>query len=344
METREQGSEEKGKSLQGEFEGHFREILVTFHPENLPTDPPGKASNVSWAFKRLEEHLRDEAWEPETEDGSKGMAKSSPPEAKSAEQHVVLTVADADSCFHKLYFEVLTKDYVELSEEQRKLSMWQAPIYHMKNYHNQPSPVAVGSIFTGMIEGSMLADPNAIKFPYSTYSVSYHLAQAVGGWDVEWIAEDWHMGIKCYLLTLARMEIRPIYAPIVNTTPEAPDGDWMGTLWARLSQAKRHALGFSDIAYLFMTIPLLVQYLLRVDSFDENISHFPRILLKTLMCCIRLVNTHVFLGVLAIYGVTTLFMGLTMEQGILAHGGGLAMVFSAASCMLLGVTTFIFTL
>mmetsp|Transcript_51600 Transcript_51600/g.95498 ORF Transcript_51600/g.95498 Transcript_51600/m.95498 type:complete len:752 (+) Transcript_51600:78-2333(+) len=351
MEKREDGSEEKAEKLKGEFKDNFCEIIPTFHPPDLPNDPAGKASNVAWAFKRLTEHLKtdgsEKAWEPETEDGSNGatMAKSiaCPPET-SAEHHVVLTVADADSCFHELYFEALTKDYVELSEEQRQTSMWQAPIYHMKNYHDQPSPVAVGSIFTGMIEGAMLADPNAIKFPYSTYSVSYAMAQSVGGWDAEWIAEDWHMGIKCYLLTLARMEIRTIYAPIVNTTPEAPDGNWMGTLWARLSQAKRHALGFSDIAYLFMMLPLLVQYLLRVDSFDENISHFPRILLKSLLCCIRLVNTHVFLGVLAIYGVVTLFMGLTMEQGILSHGAGLAMVFSGASVMLLGVTTFIFTL
>ena len=45
-------------------------------------------------------------------------------------------------------------------------------------------------------ELSGLTDPNAVRFPYSTYSLPMTLARDVGGWDVEWIAEDYHMGIK----------------------------------------------------------------------------------------------------------------------------------------------------
>ena len=75
----------------------------------------------------------------------------------------------------------------------------------MKNYHRQPSPVVVGTMFTSMQELAGLSDPNAVRFPYSTYSLSLKLAKQVGGWDVEWIAEAQftkgkHLGLSLHLL------------------------------------------------------------------------------------------------------------------------------------------------
>merc|ERR1712232_1409366 len=125
------------------------------------------------------------------------------------------------------------------------LLIFQGAILHVKNYHRQPSLVAVGTMFTSMQELSAMGDPNATQFPYSTYSLSLELVRRVGGFDAEWIAEDWHMGIKCYLLTLGNSRVVPILLPVCNTTPE--DSTWTGTIYARWAQAKRHALGFSDI-------------------------------------------------------------------------------------------------
>mmetsp|Transcript_28729 Transcript_28729/g.66681 ORF Transcript_28729/g.66681 Transcript_28729/m.66681 type:complete len:792 (+) Transcript_28729:85-2460(+) len=366
MEEREVDAVDKANRLRAKYADKFRDILITFHPPDLPNDPPGKASNVCWAFARLTDYVRgdcQEAWEPEKEadhedeDHDTGRSRQTESEVESSRskalteprtprelEKMVLTIADADSCFHRLYFEALTKDFIQLDEVKQKRSMWQAPIYHMKNYHVQPGPVAVGSIFTGMMEGSVLADPLSVRFPYSTYSLSMSLAESVGGWDSQWIAEDWHMGIKCYLLTLARMQLRPIYAPTINYTPEAPDQDYWGTIWARITQAKRHALGFSDMAYLFMTLPLIFQYLLAVDSFEENISHFPRLVLQCVLCIIRLINTHVFIGVLLIYGLVTLVMGLApIESKMLSHGSGLPAVFTVASFLLVASSAIIFT-
>merc|ERR1719487_2234128 len=101
-------------------------------------------------------------------------------------------------------------------------------------------------------------DPHAIRFPYSTYSLPLELAARVGGWDANWIAEDWHMGIKCFLLTVGHATVKPIWLPLVNYTPE--DDTWWTTILARWAQAKRHALGFSDLSYFFMMIPLIFAY------------------------------------------------------------------------------------
>ena len=73
---------------------------------------------------------------------------------------------------------------------------------------------------------------SATCFPYSTYSLSCNLAKNVGGWDAEWISEDWHMFLKCFLqsggvctvrtqqsLAVARFDPRLV---IGSRTPRAP--------------------------------------------------------------------------------------------------------------------------
>jgi hypothetical protein len=56
----------------------------------------------------------------------------------------------------------------------------------------------------------------------------------VGGWDPDWISEDWHMFLKCFLNTGGQVGVVPILLPIVNYTPE--DAGWWGTVWARWTQ------------------------------------------------------------------------------------------------------------
>lgn len=114
--------------------------------------------------------------------------------AAPGHENVVLTIADADSEFGRGYFESLSCQFA--AEGPGVYKIWQSPVFHMKNYHRQPAPVVVGTMFTSMQELAGLSDPNAVRFPYSTYSLPMALAKEVGGWDVEWISEDYHMGIK----------------------------------------------------------------------------------------------------------------------------------------------------
>merc|ERR1719174_2738137 len=131
----------------------------------------------------------------------------------------------------------------------------------------------VGSMFTAIQELALAGDPNSVRFPYSTYTLSLELAQRVGGWDAEWIAEDWHMGIKCFLLTLGRSQVKPVALPTLNYSPEAET--WLGTCHARFVQAKRHALGFSDLSYYFMMLPLIFLHLSQPSRTDgANLADF----------------------------------------------------------------------
>lgn len=293
MEQREQGSKEKAEALIKSFEGQFCEMIATYHPPDLPNDPPGKASNLCWAFKQLQQRVG---------------------EGRNAEK-VVLTIADADSEFSHGYFDNLSRAFLEADETTRYFRIWQSPVFHVKNYHRQPSPVVVGTMFTSMAELSALCDPNAVRFPYSTYSLSMNLARRVGGWDQEWIAEDYHMGIKCFLMTYGQVTVEPLLYPTVNYVPEEM-GSWWGTCMARWTQAKRHALGFSDISYYFMMLPLVFGYSAAKATEDKSISSltgFWKLASFGWTLVIRLVNIHVLLGVLTTYAMMETALKLVMH-------------------------------
>jgi len=243
MEAREEGAELKAEALQQEFRDQFFSIIATYHPPNIPGETPGKPSNTNWGAQQL----------LGTEVKKLGLDVN----------NVVITVADADSEFHPLYYEALSYQFVhagcgESETADRYLSIWQPPILHYKNYHTQPVIVRLASLFTSQHELANLSDPNTAKVPYSTYSISATLANTVGGWDPDWISEDWHMGMKCFLATAGRSRIQPIFLGVMNYAPEGTS--YMETVKARWVQAKRHALGFSEIVFFS--------------------DHFPRVLMS----------------------------------------------------------------
>merc|ERR1712151_1011881 len=93
-----------------------------------------------------------------------------------------------------------------------------------------------------------MGDPNATRVAYSTYSLSAKLAEAMDGWDPDWITEDWHTTIKVFLTTSGRLRVMPIFLPILNNTPDADTVSQ--TIMSRWEQAKRHALGFSELVFM----------------------------------------------------------------------------------------------
>ena len=160
---------------------------------------------------------------------------------------MIITVADADSDFHSVYFEGLTYKVCTTPDKAlREVTVWQSPIMHYKNYHSQPAVVKLCSLFVTQHELANLSDDSATPLPYSTYSLTSNLAKRVGGWDPDWISEDWHMFLKCFLGTGGRARVSPIMLPVINYTPE--DDTWWSTIWARWTQAKRHALGIAELA------------------------------------------------------------------------------------------------
>mmetsp|Transcript_57650 Transcript_57650/g.100907 ORF Transcript_57650/g.100907 Transcript_57650/m.100907 type:complete len:803 (-) Transcript_57650:98-2506(-) len=233
MEEREEGAQDKALKLQKEFADKFRHIFATFHPADLPGEVPGKPSNTNWAGQILFNQFM--------------------PEHGIDLKRTVVTVMDADSEFHPQYFNALTYSFVHAGGEEdetpdRYLTIWQPPILHYKNYLRQPALVRLASWVSSEHELANLADPYCTKLPYSTYSISAELAKKVNGWDPDWISEDQHMALKCFLATGGRSQVQPIFLAVLNYAPECDS--LIETLNARWAQAKRHALGYGEVVYM----------------------------------------------------------------------------------------------
>jgi len=242
MEAREEGVKEKAESILNEFRDEFWMVQATYHPAGLPGETPGKSANTRWAAECLFQQIF--------------------PEKRMDPANAIITIADADSEFHPEYFAALSYYFIHAGGESgvtpdRYLTIWQPPILHMKNYIKQPAIVRLASIITSEHELANLSDPNAMRVPYSTYSISAELAKGVQGWDPDWISEDWHMALKCFFSTGGRLKISPIFFPILNYAPEGET--FAQTIQARWTQAKRHALGFSEIVYMHDHIPRVLK-------------------------------------------------------------------------------------
>lgn len=232
MEERETDSDKKAQKLCGEFEKRFYKCFATYHPPGIEGETPGKSSNTRWSARRVIDELI--------------------PKNGMRVEAAILTVADADSQFHCEYFAAATYHFLHAGGDEgrvpdRYLTIWQPPILHYKNYVTQPAIVRLASMITSEHELANLADPNATRVPYSTYSLSAVLAKAVDGWDPDFISEDWHMALKCFFATNGRCRVIPIFLAVINYAPE--ENSCLGTIKARWVQAKRHALGFSEIVY-----------------------------------------------------------------------------------------------
>ncbi|CAJ1457571.1 unnamed protein product [Effrenium voratum] len=229
FEEREDDAQEKEKALRKVFQSQFAFITATYHPSQLPNHLPGKSSNECWAFQQLCKDLE-----------AQGL--------QSCDPRVVITIMDDDSYMHPKYFEALTYYFLAAGPSCRYMRIWQPPICHFKNFLRQPVLVQISSLFSTLSELAGLANPLDCHVTYSTYSISLVLATAVGGWDPDFLAEDWHMFAKCAVKSEGRLRCVPIFLPVLNYTPEE-DTYWQ-TLCSRWTQAKRHALGVSEVVYV----------------------------------------------------------------------------------------------
>ena len=250
MEARVKGAEDVAAVLKAQYKGTFGKFWVTFHPDDLPGEVVGKASNEAWAARKVREKLH-----------ALGLDLES----------LTLTSCDADARFHPKYFEALT--YAFACNPERYFRFWQSPIFWYNNIWRVPSFVKVVGILGSIMHIADLQEPTRLLFNYSCYSASFSVIDRVGYWDTDIIPEDWHIFLQSFFALGGRVAVEPVYLPTSVDAPEA--GTYLGSLKSRYQQCKRHAWGVTDVPYAVVQffehpeIPLLVR-LLRVFKLIET--------------------------------------------------------------------------
>ncbi|HEY7269774.1 MAG TPA: glycosyltransferase family 2 protein, partial [Dehalococcoidia bacterium] len=225
MEAADVDARAKASILVEEFSGRFADLLVTFHPHNLPGEVRGKSSNQAWAAHCAVDELV----------GRKGLNLDL----------LTITSCDADTQFPPQYFECLAYKFATDSNRYRRF--WQAPIFFYNNIWQVPALLRVPNALQGMVHLSRLSRKRRVLFSQSTYSLSLRMAHDVGYWDRDVIPEDWHMFLKCFYELGGTVDVEPIFLPIGNDG--ALTHGLKATFVNQYLQVRRWAWGASDVAY-----------------------------------------------------------------------------------------------
>jgi hypothetical protein len=121
MEERERGAKAKAQTLAKEFRSKFADVVVTYHPSDLPDEVPGKGSNTRWATR----------WMAERELADKARLQEDDLDA-------IITVMDADTAFAADYFFAVSVRYLLSTPQIRKNMMFVPPIIFDRNQSDVP--------------------------------------------------------------------------------------------------------------------------------------------------------------------------------------------------------------
>jgi len=176
--------------------------------------------------------------------------------------------------------------------QRRYLTIWQPPVAHFKNLAVLPGMIRIGCLLGSLADLARHANCLDCHTPFSSNSMSLVLALAVGGWDPDWVSDDWHMMAKCSAMTEGRVKCESILLPMINLVPE--EEGCCKTLQARFTQAKRHALGVSEVVYLASSIYL---GLLEAPSIGRRV----KMLWRTMPLLGKFIELHVCGALLPIW-------------------------------------------
>ncbi|MBN1169122.1 glycosyltransferase family 2 protein [Candidatus Woesebacteria bacterium] len=224
LEKRAEGSKERAKELESIYGKSFGYFFTTLHPDGLPGEIRGIASNQTWGAKQIKKHLD---------------------KLNIDLGNFTVTKGDADTVFHPNYFAALGFQFA--MDKKRYIKIWQSPLFWYNNFHKIPFPIKMLGVIGHAIQISELLEPSRLVFNQSVYSMSFELLYETGYWHTDIIPEDWHFFLQAFFHTKGEVQVDPIYIPTHIDAPESKS--WLGTMKNRYKQCKRHAWGASDIPY-----------------------------------------------------------------------------------------------
>jgi cellulose synthase/poly-beta-1,6-N-acetylglucosamine synthase-like glycosyltransferase len=226
MEEREPEAYTKADQLIAHFEGKFANILATYHPDDLPGEVVGKGANEAWAVRQARQVLVNQMGIP-------------------AEQ-IIVTVADADSIIHSLYFNELS--YLFETRKDRHLLVYNAPQLLDNQIWRTNASIRMLTYLTNAVQLSELADPGNLGTPISTYSLSLRLLESVNYWDPGAVTEDLNIFLRTFFGSGGKVHLQPIFLP-TRSNPVLAANLWQSwVIYYR--QKKRHAWGGTEIGYM----------------------------------------------------------------------------------------------
>jgi hypothetical protein len=203
----------------------FENFMITWHPEGLPGEIPGKGSNEAWAGRELVEKIIK----------PKGIML----------ENVVVSVFDADTTVHKNFFECLTYHYITCQNPLHS-SFQPIPLF-VNNIWYAPAFARVMGFSSTFWQMMQQARPERL-ITFSSHSMPLKAVVEIGFWQPNVVSEDSRIFYQCFLYYDGDWNVVPLYFPV------SMDANFAGTFWGTLKnqyrQQRRWGYGVENIPYL----------------------------------------------------------------------------------------------
>ncbi len=224
------GVEERGgpealatcREVQRAWRDRFADFMLIVHPDGLPGEIAGKASNDTYAARQVVACL----------------------EAQGRDlRSVILSCFDADTVVPPGYFACLTYAFLACPERLRA-SFQPIPVFD-KNLWSVPAPVRIAELSTTVVQ--LIESTNMDWLvSFSSHSMSLHALREAGYWPVDMVAEDAAGYWKRYLYFSGDYRVVPIP---VAVSMDAPEGEtFLDTMRISYKQKRRWAFGAENVA------------------------------------------------------------------------------------------------
>ncbi len=210
--------------LTEEFDGVFRKIFVTIHPQNLPDEIPGKGSNLNYAGGQVK-ILIDQMGLPY--------------------QDIIASSFDIDTQVHPAYFAYLTFLYLTTPKPAR--ASYQPVALYANTIWDAPAPVRIGAFGTTFWLMTELARPERL-FTFSSHSMSFQMLVEVGFWEKNIVSEDSRIFLQGFFRYHGDYRVRPVYLPVSMDTVYGET--YRQALGALYRQQRRWAWGVEHFPYM----------------------------------------------------------------------------------------------
>ncbi len=219
-----EGAQIIAREIQRQFDGVFKDILVTIHPDGIVGEIKAKGANAYHAGKELQKYVDEQ-----------GIAYDD----------VMVHCFDADTLPSRQYFANVTYNYI-LHPERTFRSYQPIPLFN-NNIWDVPAInrlVAFSSSYWQMIESTR---PHRLV-NFSSQAMSLKTLVDIDFWDRSWVSEDSKQFYRAYYQYNGNHKVIPIFTPV---SMDAVLGKtYWETLKAQYIQKRRWAWGIENFPYV----------------------------------------------------------------------------------------------
>ena len=216
--------EETAKRLKKDYDGTFKDFLLSKHPDGLPGEIIGKGPNLTYAGERLSEYIK---------------SKHLPIE------NVIVTSLDSDNQMAEKYLDAVAYEFIVHPNRQR-LSYQPVSLF-LNNIWEAPAPSRVVAVSNSFFNVITTMRPHVLR-NFASHSQPFQALEAMHFWSKRTIVEDGHQYWRSLFFFSGDYSALPIRIPVYQDA--VIDETLWKTIKAQFVQVRRWYYGASDVAYV----------------------------------------------------------------------------------------------